>query len=316
MALKVVALAGGVGGAKLSFGLSEMLPPEDLTVIVNTGDDFDHLGLRVCPDLDTVVYTLAGVANRRTGWGRERETWSFLETIGALGGPTWFRLGDRDVALHVHRTQRLRDGAPLSEVTRQVCHAMGIRCSVLPMTDDDVRTVVVTDRGEMPFQEYFVRRACEPAVRGFRFDGIENSRPAPGVLDALLAADLVILCPSNPWVSIDPILAVPGVRSTAGSRTVVAVSPLVGGRAVKGPAAKMAAELSVQPTPQGIAAHYAGLLHGLVYDQADPDAGGALQQHGLRSLRTRTLMRSDRDRRRLAGEVVDFGTAVARVEAA
>ena len=316
MALKVVALAGGVGGAKLSYGLAQTLPSENLTVIVNTGDDFDHLGLRVCPDLDTVVYTLAGVANRQTGWGRDRETWSFLETTGALGGPTWFRLGDRDVALHVHRTRRLREGVSLSEVTHEVSRAMGIRCTVLPMTDDDVRTVVVTDRGEMPFQEYFVRRACEPAVRGFRFAGIEDSRPAPGVLDALLAADLVVLCPSNPWVSIDPILALPGVRSAAGSRTVVAVSPLVGGKAVKGPAAKMAAELSVEPTPQAIAAHYSGLLHGIVYDQADPDAGDALQRDGLRSLRTRTLMRTDRDRRRLAGEVVDFGTAVAQREAA
>jgi len=315
VALKVVALAGGVGGAKLVHGLAAALPPDDLTAIVNTGDDFDHLGLRVCPDLDTVVYTLAGVANRRTGWGRDGETWSFLETTATLGGPTWFRLGDRDVALHVLRTQRLRERVPLSEVTRDVCLALGIRGRVLPMTDDEVRTVAVTDRGEMPFQEYFVQRACEPIVRGFRFPGADLARPAPGVLEALRAADLVVLCPSNPWVSIDPILALREIRSAAEGRTVVAVSPLIAGKAVKGPAAKMAAELEVDPTPQGIGAHYAGLLHGLVYDQADPDVGLDLQKAGLRSLRTRTLMRSDRDRRRLAEEVLTFGATIAQVEA-
>ena len=312
--MKVVALAGGVGGAKLAHGLAAVLPPEELTVVVNTGDDFDHLGLRVCPDLDTVVYTLAGVANRQTGWGRDKETWSFLEETGALGGPTWFRIGDRDVALHVHRTQRLREGVLLSEVTHDVCRVLGIHCSVLPMSDDDVRTVVITDEGEMAFQEYFVRRGCEPEVRGFRFSGADTARPAPGVLGALLGADLVVICPSNPWVSIDPILAVPGIRSAAASRTIVGVSPLIGGKAVKGPAAKMAAELSIDPTPQAIAAHYAGFLHGLAYDQADPDVGAELEMAGLRSLQTRTLMRSDRDRRRLAEEVLAFGQTVARAE--
>jgi LPPG:FO 2-phospho-L-lactate transferase len=310
MALKVAALAGGVGGAKLAHGLALVLPPENLTIVVNTADDFDHLGLHICPDLDTVVYTLAGMANRKTGWGRGRETWSFLEATGELGGPTWFRLGDRDLALHVWRSQSLRWGIPLSAVTRDVCRAFGVRPAVLPMTDDDVRTMVQTDQGEMAFQEYFVHRGCKPAVHGFRFFGADAARPAPGVIEAIEAADLVVICPSNPWVSIDPILAIPGVRQRVASRTAVAVSPLVGGKAIKGPAAKMAAELGVEATPASLAAHYNGVIGGWVYDAADPDAGGPLARQGVLSLRTDTLMRSDRDRRRLAEEVLAFGASL------
>jgi len=310
VALKVVALAGGVGGAKLAHGLAAVLPPEDLTIIVNTADDFDHLGLRICPDLDTVVYTLAGVANRKTGWGRDRETWSFIEATGELGGPTWFRLGDRDLALHVWRSQSLRWGIPLSAVTLDVCRALRVLPAVLPMTDDDVRTMVQTDQGEMAFQEYFVHRGCEPAVRGFRFFGADAARPAPGVLQAVEAAELVIVCPSNPWVSIDPILAIPGVRQSVASRTAVAVSPLVGGKALKGPAAKMAAELGIEPTPTSIAAHYRGVVDALVYDLADADARDPLAAEGVRSMHTGTVMRSDRDRRRLAEEVLTFGASL------
>jgi len=310
VALKVVALAGGVGGAKLAHGLAAVLPPEDLTIIVNTADDFDHLGLHICPDLDTVVYTLAGVANRKAGWGRDRETWSFIEATGELGGPTWFRLGDRDLALHVRRSQSLRWGIPLSAVTLDICRALHVGPAVLPMTDDDVRTMVQTDQGEMAFQEYFVHRACEPAVHGFRFFGADAARPGPGVLQAIEAADLVIVCPSNPWVSIDPILAIPGVRQSVASRTAVAVSPLVGGKALKGPAAKMAAELGIEPTPASIAAHYRGVVDALVYDLADPDARDSLAAEGVRSMRTGTVMRSDRDRRRLAEEVLSFGASL------
>ena len=313
MALRVTALAGGVGGAKLASGLAAVLPPEALTIVVNTADDFDHLGLRICPDLDTIVYSLAGVANRRTGWGRDRETWTFLEAIEDLGGPTWFRLGDRDLALHVLRTQRLRAGDPLSEITRELCRAFGVRPAVLPMTDDDVRTMVDTDQGELSFQEYFVHRACEPAVRGFRFVGAEAARPAPAVLEVLHQADFVVLCPSNPWVSIDPILAIPGIRGAVSSRPTVAVSPLVGGKALKGPAGKMAAELGVAPTPVSIARHYGGILGGLIYDEADADAGGALLELGVRSQRTRTVMRSDRDRRRVAEELLVFGESLIAV---
>ena len=307
MALKVAALAGGVGGAKLVRGLAAVVPSDDLTVIVNTADDFDHLGLHICPDLDTVVYTLAGVANRKTGWGRDRETWNFLETMETLGGPSWFRLGDRDVALHVHRSQSLRWGIPLSAVTRDLSRAFGVGPAILPMTDDDVRTMVQTDQGEMAFQEYFVRRACQPAVRGFRFVGAAEARPAPGVLEALAMADLVVICPSNPWVSIDPILAIPGMRQAVAGRRAAAVSPLVGGQAVKGPAAKMAAELGVEATPEMIARHYHGLVGGMVYDEADADCSARLADLGLRSRRTRTMMKSDRDRRRLAEEVLAFG---------
>jgi LPPG:FO 2-phospho-L-lactate transferase len=310
MALKVAALAGGVGGAKLAHGLAAVLPPENLTVIVNTADDFDHLGLRICPDLDTVVYTLAGVANRQSGWGRDRETWSFLEATGELGGPTWFRLGDRDMALHVWRSQSLRWGIPLSTVTSEACRALGVRPMVLPMTDDDVRTMVQTEQGEMAFQEYFVHRACEPAVRGFRFFGAAAARPGPGVLEAIEAADLVVICPSNPWVSIDPILAIPGMREKSASRTVIAVSPLVGGKAIKGPAAKMAAELGIQATPVSIAAHYQGLVKGLIYDRTDLDAGAQLQTQGVRSIQTDTVMHSDGDRRRMAEEVLAFGATL------
>jgi LPPG:FO 2-phospho-L-lactate transferase len=310
VALKVAALAGGVGGAKLAHGLAAALPPENLTVIVNTADDFDHLGLHICPDLDTVVYTLAGLANRKTGWGRDRETWGFLEATGELGGPTWFRLGDRDLALHVWRSQSLRWGIPLSAVTVDVCRALGVRPAVLPMTDDDVRTMVQTDQGELTFQEYFVHRACEPSVRGFRFFGVESALPGPRVIPSVEAADLVVICPSNPWVSVDPILAIPGVRQSVATRTTVAVSPFVGGKAIKGPAAKMAAELGVETTPASIAAHYHGVLRGLVYDVADPDANDHLAGQGVRSMRTDTVMRSEGDRRRLAEEVLAFGASL------
>jgi LPPG:FO 2-phospho-L-lactate transferase len=310
MALKVAALAGGVGGAKLAHGLAAAVPPENLTIIVNTADDFDHLGLHICPDLDTVVYTLAGIANREAGWGRDRETWNFLEATGEFGGPTWFRLGDRDLAMHVRRSQSLRWGIPLSAVTLDICRALGLRPSVLPMTDDDVRTMVQTDQGEMAFQEYFVHRECQPAVHGFRFFGADAARPGPGVLQAIEGADLVILCPSNPWVSIDPILAIPDVRQHVASRPAVAVSPLVGGKALRGPAAKMAVELGVEPSPTSIAAHYRQVIGGLVYDETDADASDALADLGVRSLRTRTVMRSDGDRRRLAEEVLAFGASL------
>lgn len=304
--MKVTALAGGVGGAKLSRGLASVLPAWDLTIVVNTGDDFDLHGLRICPDLDTVVYTLGGVANRKTGWGRANETWSFLETIELLGAPTWFQLGDRDLAVHVFRTERLRAGARLSQVTAEVGRGLGLASTVLPMTDDDVRTIVRTDEGDLEFQRYFVQRACEPRVRGFLFDGVERARPAPGVLEAINASDLIVLCPSNPWVSLDPILAVPGIRDAVAHRPAVAVSPFIGGKAVKGPAAKMAAELGLQTTPGAVAGHYSGVIRGLVYDSADLDSAGDLSAAGLQSFRTRTLMRSDRDRRRLAEEVLAF----------
>jgi len=308
--MNVVALAGGVGGAKLAHGLALVLTPEELTIVVNTGDDFQHLGLYISPDLDTVCYTLAGLANTSTGWGRAGETWQALETLGELGGPTWFRLGDRDLGLHLERTRRLKQGQRLSQITRHFCKVWGVQCQVLPMSDDSVPTWVYTvNEGELTFQEYFVHRQCHPHVTGFRFEGVERSHPAPGVLAALQRADLVVICPSNPWVSIGPILAVPGIRQALGGNPapVVAVSPIIGGQAVKGPAAKMYAELGIQPSAFSVANHYGSLLTGFVFDVLDAVQENPITELGIRPLITDTLMKSTQDRRRLAREVLIFG---------
>lgn len=304
MALKVVALAGGVGGARLADGLAMVLPPDDLTVVVNTGDDFEHLGLAISPDLDTVVYTLAGVANPDTGWGRAGESWHFLESLAALGGPTWFRLGDKDLALHIERTRRLHTGESLSQVTEALRQALGVRVRVLPMTDDPVHTIVQTDASNLPFQEYFVARRCEPGVRGFRFRGVQDAQPAPGVVEALDAADVVVLCPSNPFVSLDPILAVPGLRAAVAARPVVGVSPIVGGRALKGPAAKIFGELGIEPSARAVVDHYAGLLDGFIIDREDRGQQAAILADGVTVKVTDAIMHGRAGRRRLADEVV------------
>lgn len=304
--LKVVALAGGVGGARLSDGLAQILPAENLTVIVNTGDDFEHLGLYICPDLDTVCYTLAGLANPLTGWGRSEETWHALETIGLLGGQTWFRLGDRDLGLHLERTRRRRLGQPLSQIVQHFCQALAIRPRILPMTDDFIPTWVYTREGEMPFQEYFVHRQCQPIVTGFDFQGAETASPAPGVLDAIEHADLVVFCPSNPWVSLDPILSIPGIRLAVGARPVVAVSPIIGGQTVKGPASKMFAELGIPPSAAAVARHYADLLTGFVLDQVDSQLEPEIQQLGMHTRVTDAIMKTPLDRARLAKEVINF----------
>ena len=303
----IVALAGGVGGAKLADGLAQNLPPEDLTVIVNTGDDFEHLGLFICPDLDTVCYTLAGIANPATGWGRSDETWQALETLGGLGGPTWFRLGDRDLGLHLERTRRLRAGLLLSQITADFCQALGVRHKILPMSDDRIPTWVYTIDGELPFQEYFVHRQCQPQVTGFRFEGAEHARPAQGVLEALEMADLVVICPSNPWVSIDPILAVPGIRPVLQDCPVVAISPIIGGKTVKGPAAKMYAELGIQPSALSVARHYRDTLTGFLLDVQDVQQVMDIQSLGMHTCVTDTMMVTSQDRARLAKEVVEFG---------
>ena len=267
---RAVVLAGGVGGARFTAGLARVLPPEQIAVIVNVGDDFTHFGLHISPDVDTVCYTLAGRENPATGWGRADESWYALETIGELGGPTWFRLGDRDLGLHLERTRRLQAGQTLSQITRAVCQAWGVRTTVLPVTDDPVPTVVDTvEHGRLAFQEYFVRLKSQPRVRGFGFEGAAQARPAAGVLEAIAAAEVVLIAPSNPWVSIDPILAIPRVRDALQTKTVVAVSPLIGGRAVKGPAAKMFAELGIEPSALAVAQHYRNLVQGLVVDETD-----------------------------------------------
>lgn len=300
--MKIAALAGGVGGAKLAHGLAQLLPPEDLTVIVNTGDDFEHLGLYICPDLDTVCYTLAGLANAETGWGRADETWNAITNLELLGGPAWFRLGDRDLGTHLERTRRLKEGHCLSEITSDFCKAWNVRHKVIPMSDEPVRTMVDTDEGEMAFQEYFVHRRCEPKVKGFRFEGVEAAEPAPGAKEALESADAVVICPSNPWVSVDPILRlIGGVKIP-----VAAVSPIIGGKAVKGPAAKMYAELGIEPSASAVARHYRNTASGFVLDNEDEHLEDEIGKLNMKTLVTNTLMKTAEDRARLAKEVLQL----------
>ena len=301
----VVALCGGVGGAKLAHGLAMALPPAELSVIVNTGDDFRHLGLDICPDLDSVMYALAGVADPVRGWGRRAETWSFMEALKGLGGESWFQLGDRDLALHVERTWRLARGATLSEVTAHLCQALGIAVRVLPMSDDPVRTRVLTVEGWLDFQEYFVHRQCQPAVRDFVFAGAESARAPADALAVLERPDLraIIICPSNPFVSVAPILAVPGIRSAILRATapVIAVTPIIGGKAIKGPAAKMMAELGLEVSAAAVACRYTDLIDGFVIDSDD---ARSQPPPGVRFFSTATLMSTTEDRLRLAWEVL------------
>ncbi len=313
----ILALAGGVGGAKLAAGLQAALDtPSDLLTVVNTGDDFEHLGLCICPDLDTVTYTLSGRANPETGWGLAGETWHFLKALGALGGEDWFRLGDRDLATHVERTRRLRSGETLSRVTADLAARLGVPSRIAPMSDDPVRTVVETAEGDLPFQEYFVRRACAPAVRGLRFEGAPAARWSTAFESALAdpALDAVVVCPSNPYLSVDPILAIPAVRSGLArcAAPVVAVSPIVGGRAIKGPAAKIMGELGVEVSAAAVATRYRDLLDGFVLDETDRALAAAIEsttgsgEAGVRVRVEQTVMRSDEDRTRLAGRVLAF----------
>ncbi len=306
--MKVVALAGGVGGAKLAHGLAQVLRSEDLTVIVNTGDDFEHFGLYICPDLDTVCYTLAGIANPETGWGRADETWNAIENISKLGGSDWFKLGDRDLATHLERTRRLKEGYSLSQITRDFCKAWGIDHTVLPMSDSPVRTFVETDQGELAFQEYFVQRRCEPRVTGFWFDGVNEAEPVRGAREAIESADAMIICPSNPWVSIDPILQVisPLLQGERFGARLVAVSPIIGGQAIKGPAAKMYRELGIEPSALAVANHYRGLATDFVLDKIDEQLNESVKGLSMRTYVTNTLMKSHEDRKRLAADLLNF----------
>jgi len=304
----VVALSGGVGGAKLALGLSRILPADELLIVANTGDDFEHLGLSICPDIDTLTYVLAGLDNPVTGWGRRDETWSFMETIAALGGADWFRLGDRDLALHVERTKRLGAGQTLSEITADVCRRLGVRPRVLPMSDDRVRTRVRSDSGWIDFQDYFVRQQCRPVVQQLAFTGAADARPQPDVMAALSGGNVraVVICPSNPFISIEPILAVPGMRAAIENcdAPVVAVSPIVGGRAVKGPTAKMMQELGLAVSSAAVAERYGALLDGYVVDAAD-SAGIRTRQHIAP-----TLMTTLEDREALARAVLAFADSL------
>lgn len=305
--MKVTVLTGGVGGAKLVLGLLRILPAANVTAIVNTGDDFRHLGLHVSPDIDTLLYTLSGKANREQGWGREDESWSFLDTLRDLGGPDWFQLGDRDVALHVLRTARLAAGEQLDAITADLAVRFGIAATILPMANTRVATQLETDEGLLDFQHYFVARRCVPRVSRIRFDGAEAARPAPGVLEAIAGADAVVVAPSNPFLSIDPLLAVPGIRSALAvtKAPVVAVSPIIGGKAVKGPTAKLMDELGIRLANASIAAHYGDFINGLVIDQGD-DA-----PLGITIARTDTLMRDDDDKARVAQVALDLAASIA-----
>ena len=303
----VVALCGGVGGAKLAHGLSLALAaePDSLSIIVNTGDDFQHLGLSISPDLDSVMYALAGLSDPVKGWGRREETWRFMGALRDLGGESWFQLGDTDLAVHVERSWRLAQGCPLSEVTAHLCKALGISARVLPMSDDPVRTRVLTGEGWLDFQDYFVRRQCQPAVREFMFAGAETARAQPDALAALQRADLraIVICPSNPFVSVEPILAVPGIRTAIqqSKAPVLAVTPIIGGKAIKGPAAKMLTELGLDVSAAGVARRYVGLIDAFVVDQSDP-APDPLP--GVTFVSAATLMSSVADRLWLARAVL------------
>ena len=306
----VLALCGGVGGAKLALGLYRLLG-ESLTIVVNTGDDFEHLGLKISPDLDTVLYTLAGLADPQRGWGRAEETWRFMDALRALGGETWFALGDRDLAMHVQRTEWLKAGKRLSEFTAHAARQFDIAARIVTMSDNPVRTLVETDEGTLPFQHYFVRRRCEPVVRAIRFAGAPDATPTPGLVDRIASGAFAaaVICPSNPYLSVDPILAVPGIAAAlARARTpIIAVSPIVGGQAVKGPTAKIMTELGIAITNQSIASHYRGLIDGLVIDEADL---ADRERIDVPVLVTRTMMRDLADRERLAGEVVAFAETI------
>ena len=313
---RVVALCGGIGGAKLVLGLSRVITQADLTVIVNTADDFEHLGLAVSPDLDTVMYTLAGLDDPRRGWGRRDETWSFMRSLAALGGETWFRLGDGDLATHVERTRRLRQREKLSVITADFCRRLGVAVEIVPMSDDMVRTRVCTDTGDLDFQDYFVRRRCAPVVRRLDYEGAATARPHDLALAALRDSRLraAVICPSNPLLSIEPILAMPQLREAVAAcpAPVIGVSPIIAGAAVKGPTAKMMAELGLPVTASAVARRYSDLLDGYVVDRADASHA---QELDVPVMITSTLMLSLADRELLARDVLGHADTLAKAPA-
>ena len=307
---KYLAITGGIGGAKLALGLSKLLGGDELALVVNTGDDFRHLGLHISPDIDTLVYTLAGESNTETGWGRRDESWQFMDALAALGGETWFNLGDRDLAMHIERTRRLEAGESLTRVTAALASSLGVEHPILPMSDDPVRTQVQTAEETMDFQHYFVRDRCEPVVSGFKFEGAGKASINPAIdqyLDDRALAG-IILCPSNPFVSIDPILAISGMQERLARcpAPVIAVSPIVGGAAIKGPTVKMMQELSIPNTASWVADHYRSFLDGFVLDSQDAELSGEIEALGLKVLVTRTVMETLSDRVNLAQACLDL----------
>lgn len=301
--MKVAVLTGGVGGAKLVLGLTQVMSLEDITAIINTGDDFFHMGLPISPDIDTLLYTLAGKANAAQGWGREDESWNFMATLKSLGGPGWFNLGDGDLALHVMRLA----GGTKSETTARFATAWGIGVKMLPMSDDVIATMLETDAGLLPFQTYFVKQRCAPTVRAISFEGAEDAQPAPGVIEAIAEADIILIAPSNPWLSVGPILALPGVANALrlARAPVVAVSPIIGGQAVKGPTAKLMTELGLPVTNASIAAHYGDIVDGLLINHGD-DAPGIAQAEAD------TLMQTLDDRARVASAALALAETLRR----
>ena len=306
---KVCILSGGVGGAKLVLGMSEILDPKEFIVVANTGDDFVHLGLHISPDIDTLVYTLAGMVDEKRGWGLKDESWNFLDAVRDLGGETWFNLGDKDLAMHVERTKELKAGVSLSQVTKKLSAALGVKIDIVPMADSSVATTILTDDGPLAFQHYFVRDKCNPKVKGFKFEGLDKARPADGInrFNAERQRALLI-APSNPFVSIDPILGIPKLRETfIGSCQVkLAVSPIVGGIAIKGPAAKMMSELGIPSTATEVARHYLGLIDGIVIDEVDRDQASQIESLGIKPFVTKTIMSTLDDKIGLATDCIEY----------
>lgn len=300
--MNIVALSGGVGGAKLASGLAKLPDIKSLSIIANTADDFEHLGLPISPDIDTLLYNLSGIHNREQGWGVANESWHFLKALGRLGGPEWFQLGDKDLATHVYRLNRFNQGDNLTQITAQLTKALGIRANILPMTDQRVSTRVLTDDGWLEFQEYFVARQCQPKVFEIEFAGIEQATISNEVSAAISQADAIIGCPSNPFVSVAPILAVPAMKKLIKAQNIpiVMVSPIIAGQAVKGPAAKMMQEMRVQVSAVAVAEHYQGFASHFVIDCADTENKSTIEQLGLDVLVAKTLMKTDNDKKDLA----------------
>ena len=311
--LKIAVLAGGVGGAKLVLGLDRVLAPGNLTAIVNTGDDFTHFGLKICPDIDSVCYALAGLANKSYGWGLEGESWKVADALEALGAPTWFQLGDRDLATHLERTRLLAQGKRLSEVVADLALRWGIRSRILPMTDDEAPTLIATQDGEiLPFQDYLVKEKAQPEVEKILLHGGAEPDVLPDALEAIYSADLVILAPSNPWVSIDPILALTGVLEALADKTVIAVSPIIQGKALKGPAAKMFLELNIEPSSKAVMEHYADFLDVFVYDESDLAFERNEIPEGIDAVQMQTIMMDENDKTKLAEAIINYAMSMKR----